>query len=53
MMSLDRKIEERSYGKIADSMIEWKGSIAEHLDLTSHDVAVINQKYPTNLPMQL
>ena len=40
-------------GKIADSMSEWEGSIAEQLGLTPADVAAINTKHPSELRLQM
>ena len=40
-------------GKIADSMSEWEGSIAEQLSLTPADVAAINTKHPSELRLQM
>ena len=40
-------------GKIADSMSEWEGSIAEQLGLTPADVAAINTKYLSELCLQM
>ena len=40
-------------GKIAESMTEWEGSIAEQLGLTPADVAAINTKYPSELCLQM
>ena len=40
-------------GRIADSMEEWEGRIAEELGLTKADVANIKMKYPSNLKLQL
>ena len=39
-------------GVIADSMYEWEGKIAEHLDLTTVDVDSIKMKYPNELRLQ-
>ena len=52
-LSLDRKIQEKSLGLIADSMAVWEGTIADYLDLTTHDVAFIKEKHPKNLKLQL
>ena len=40
-------------GKIADSMSEWEGRIADELGLTSADVATINKKHPNELHLQV
>ena len=39
-------------GKIADSMSEWEGSIAEQLGLTPAEVAAIKTKHPSELSLQ-
>ena len=39
-------------GMIADSMFEWEGSIAEKLQLSAADIAMIKTKYPTNMKLQ-
>ena len=39
-------------GQIADFMSQWEGSVAEHLELTSADVAHIKAKYPGELKLQ-
>ena len=39
-------------GKIADSMSEWEGSIAEQLGLTPAEVAAIKTKHPLELSLQ-
>lgn len=39
-------------GRIADSMSEWEGRIADELDLTPADVAAIKAKYPNELKLQ-
>ena len=39
-------------GKIADSMHEWEGPIAEQLGLTLADVAAIKTKHPFDLRLQ-
>ena len=39
-------------GKIADSMYEWEGPIAEELGLTTVDVAAIKEKHPKHLKLQ-
>ena len=40
-------------GEIADSMYEWEGPVAEHLDLTPADVAAIKTEYPNKLRLQM
>lgn len=39
-------------GRIADSMHEWEGRIAEELDLGPADVAAIKKKHPNELKLQ-
>ena len=50
---LDQVLENPLHlGKIADSMYEWEGSVAEHLGLTQVDVAAIKMKHPSELKLQ-
>ena len=42
----------RHIGRIADSMTEWEGAIAENLGLTPADVANITTKHHSNLRLQ-
>ena len=42
----------RDLGTIADFMLEWEGSIAEHLDLTQADICAIQYRYPREFKMQ-
>ena len=39
-------------GRIADTMHEWEGQVAEQLGLTQADVAAIRMKYPSELKLQ-
>lgn len=39
-------------GKIADSMDEWEGLVADKLQLTRSDIAAIREKYPKELKQQ-
>ena len=39
-------------GQIAESMVEWKGPIADQLKLVPSDVADIETKYPQRLKLQ-
>ena len=39
-------------GPIADSIVEWKGPIADELKLTPSDVAAIETQYPQKLKLQ-
>ena len=59
--ALDKVIDSRQgepqvhkhLGMIADSMVEWEGSIAAELHWLSHaDIAMIKAKYPANLKLQ-
>ena len=50
-----RSTTEVSYehlGQIADSIVEWRGSIADELKLAPSDVADIEEKYPKRLKLQ-
>ena len=55
---LDKEIDfcykgvHKHLGRIADSMVEWKGRIADELGLTNADVASIKEEYPSNLTLQ-
>ena len=40
-------------GKIADSMYEWEGKVAEELKLSQADVAAIKTKNSSNLRLQM
>ena len=46
------KIQSKHLGQIAESMVEWEGSIADGLKLTESDVADIKTKYPQRLKLQ-
>lgn len=39
-------------GKIAASMCEWEGRLADELGLTPAEVAAIKYKYPSDLKLQ-
>ena len=39
-------------GQIADSMYEWEGPVADHLQLSPADVANIKKKHPGQLKLQ-
>ena len=39
-------------GRLADSMAEWEGRIAEELGLSAADVASIKMKYPSDIKLQ-
>ena len=49
---LDTDVVPKHLDQIADSMYEWEGTVAEQLDLTSVDVAVIKMKHPGELKLQ-
>ena len=49
---LNIEIQESHLGKIADSMAEWEGPIADQLNLTKSDVAGIKTEYPQKLNLQ-
>ena len=49
---LKAEVEWLHLGRIADSMFEWEGLIAEHLSLRAAEVAEIKMKYPRNLKLQ-
>jgi hypothetical protein len=49
---LDVEVQESHLGKVADSMAEWEGSIADKLKLDSGDVANIKTAYPRKLNLQ-
>ena len=49
---LDQVLSDGDLGKIADSMYEWEGSIAEQLKLSPVDVAAIKKKHPWELKLQ-
>ena len=59
MTSLDSEIDSNSngipihLGRIAALMAEWRGRIADELNLDTHDVASIETKYQSNLKLQL
>ena len=52
MLDHDSSGVSKHVGKIADSMYEWEGRLAEELGLTEADVAAIVKKYPTDLKQQ-
>ena len=39
-------------GQMAESIVEWKGPIADKLKLTPTDVADVEAKYPNRLKLQ-
>ena len=42
----------RHLGKMAESMTDWEGVIADHLDLSEPDRSEIKYKYPKELELQ-
>jgi hypothetical protein len=50
---LDVEVQESHLGKVADSMAEWEGPIADMLKLKLGDVANIKTKYPRKLNLQM
>jgi hypothetical protein len=46
------EVQYEELGQIADSIVEWKGPIADYLKLTPSDVADIETKYPQKLKLQ-
>ena len=60
-LPLDRKIEIESVGpgilkhlgKIAETMYEWEGDVADELGLTQADVANIKRKHTFELKLQV
>ena len=50
---LDAEVQEKHIGKIADSMSEWEGRIAEELELNGHNIAYIKEKYDKKLNLQM
>ena len=49
---LDQVLSDENLGKIADSMSEWKGPIAEQLELTTADIEAIQVEEPRKLKLQ-
>ena len=47
------KIQSRHLGRIAESMAEWEGQIADEFKLTDSDVAAIKTEYPGKLKLQM
>jgi hypothetical protein len=50
---LDAEVQEEHLGKIADSMSEWKGPIADGLKLKESDIAEIETKHEKKLNLQM
>ena len=50
---MDIEIKEKQLGKVADSMAEWEGPIADKLKLKSNDVANIKTAHPRKLNLQM
>ena len=53
MNQLDVEVQESHLGKVADSMTEWEGPIADNLKLKPEDVANIKTAYPRELNLQM
>jgi hypothetical protein len=49
---LDVEVQEIHLGKVADSMTEWEGPIADRLKLKPGDVVNIKTAYPNNFNLQ-
>ena len=49
---LDQILSDGNLGKIADSMSEWKGPIAEQLELTVADIEAIQVEEPRKHKLQ-
>jgi hypothetical protein len=49
---LDVEVQESHLGKVADSMAEWEGPIADRLKLKSGDVVNIKTAYPREFNLQ-
>ena len=52
VIQLDTEVQEKHLGKIADSVVEWEGPIADELKLRASDVEEIKTKYPQKLKLQ-
>jgi hypothetical protein len=52
VIQLGVEIKESHLGKVADSMSEWEGPIADNLKLKPGDVANIKTAYPRKLNLQ-
>ena len=46
------EVSDEHLGQIADSIVEWRGPIADRLKLGASDVAEIEAKYPQRLKLQ-
>ena len=53
MNQLDIEVQESHLGKVADSMTEWEGPIADELKLKLGDIANIKTAYPKELNLQV
>ena len=49
---MDIEFKEKQLGKVADSMAEWEGPIADKLKLKSSDIANIKTAYPRKFNLQ-
>ena len=52
VIQLDIEVQEIHLGKVADSMAEWEGPIADKLKLKPSDVANIKTAHPRKLNLQ-
>ena len=52
MTQLDVEVQDSHLGKVADSIAEWEGPIADKLKLKPSDVANIKTAYPRKLNLQ-
>ena len=50
---MDKVIDSKHLGLIADLMAEWEGKISDSLELTKPDVAGIKTRYPSELNLQV
>lgn len=50
--TLNREIEPKHLGRIANLMSQWEGIIADELELTSADVSTIKGRHQNELPLQ-
>ena len=52
VLDFDNNGVSKHLGRIADSIHEWEGPVAEQLDLTPADVAAIKTEHPGKLKLQ-
>ena len=50
---MDLEVASKHIGQLADSMKEWKGAIAEGLNLTEADIAAVDLEYQNKLRLQM